>query len=166
MLKITYNYEKRHDLVYQGGLVMVKPALGSGSRLYVIQNDSTDFKIYVGTALHLDDRFDPRVTACRELGFSQIQMDPVWIFAVQVLIDDKPAPPGDKGISSGGGWDIDVEWLLIRTYLQELKLSVRNINKIGPFYNGTGGPILWDLVDNAALGFGRHAYKLNSGYYL
>ena len=67
-------------------------------------------------------------------------------------------------MSSGGGWDIDVEWLLIRTYLKELNLSVRNINKIGSFHNGTDGTIEWDLIDNAALGFGRHSYKLNKGY--
>ena len=126
MLKITYNYEKRHDLVYEGGYVKVKPALTSGARLYVIQNDSTDYKIYVGTAFNVSDRFDPRTTACRELGFSQIQMDPVWIFVVQILINDKSAPPGDNGVSSGDGYTVDVEQLLIRTYLQELKLSVRN----------------------------------------
>jgi hypothetical protein len=166
MPTVTYNYESQHTFVYQGGLVLPKPALTNGSRLYVIQNDSTTHNIYVGTALHVNDRFGPRATVCRELGFSQIDMDDIKIFVVQISIDGVAATPGDTGVSTAAGYSIDVEWLLIRTYVEELHLSVRNINKLSQFHNGLATRINWNLVDNAGIGFGGHNYYLNAGFFL
>lgn len=161
--KITFNYEKTHTIGYNGGYVKAQPALTSSSRLYVIYNPATTHPVYVGTADDVQDRFGGRIDVCRELGFSQTEMNPILIFVVQIKIDGTPMTPGQYGISGG----IDVEHLLIRTYMTQLNYNVRNVNKVSQFYNGTGSKIEWDLVNSAGItNFGVHSYSLNNGHSL
>ncbi len=158
--KVTFNYEKYHTVGYDSGTVAVKPALTTSARLYVIHNETTNYKVYVGTATDVKDRFKGRIDVCRELGFSQEQMDAISFFVVQIKIDDTPAPPDKYGWSGG----IDVERLLIRTYMQKIGWSVRNSVKTEQFQNGTGGTLQWELVNNAGIiNFGTHNYSLTNG---
>jgi hypothetical protein len=158
---IKFNYEKAHTVGYDGGYVTVKPALTTSKRLYVIHNETTNNKVYVGTATDVQDRFKGRIDVCRELGFSPEQMDPISFFVVQIKIDDTPAPPDQYGHSLG----IDVEHLLVRTYMQKIGWSVRNVVKTSTFLNPTGTELKWELVNGANItGFGGPcSYSLAKG---
>ncbi len=156
---VTFNYEKTHTVGYKDGYVKAIPALTTSSRLYVIYNATTTHPVYVGTSDDVQNRFGNRIDVCRELGYSQAQMDPISIFVVQIKIDGTPMTPGQYGVSGG----IDVEHLLIRTYLRQVNVNVRNAVKLGIFTNSTGGKLSWNLENNAGIAnFGTHNYYLNN----
>ncbi len=141
--KVNFNYCSMHTVDNVNGVVSATPALPGQSRLYVIYNGSTNRPVYVGTASNVQNRFAGRLEVCRELGFSDDQLGPISVMVVQILVNGAPATPGDIGISAG----IDVEALLIRTYLMHLQWNVRNIQKVTPFTNGTGTVLQWTLTN-------------------
>jgi len=142
---VNFNYLKQYALINNNGLIQTVPALPSSSRLYVIYNNSTNRPYYIGTAVSLKNRFSPRLEVIREMGFDQNCLDEILIFEIQIEVDGKFRTPGDDGIAGG----IDVEHLLIRTYINSLNENVRNIQKVTPFINNTGTLLSWNLLNSA-----------------
>jgi hypothetical protein len=160
-ITVTFNYCSTHAIRNVNGLVSAVPALPAQSRLYVIHNATTNRPVYVGTANNVQNRFGCRLEASRELGFGNDELTPITVMVVQILVGGVASTPGDSGISS----NIDVEALLIRTYLQHLQWNVRNIQKVTPFTNGTGTVLQWSLVNGCGIAnFGGHyTYQLAAG---
>ena len=100
-------------------------------------------------------------SALREVGFDQPTVAQALIMVIQIQVNGANATPGNDGISGG----IDVEHLLIRTYIRHIGVNVRNIQKVGPFQNSTGELLRWSLVNNAGIdGFGGpYDYTLANG---
>jgi hypothetical protein len=160
-INIDFNYNVTNNIVINNGLVTANPAINQASRLYVIHNPATNRPIYVGTAANLQDRFDPRLRAMREMGFSQVELNNILVMEVQIQVDGVNRTPGDNGVAGG----VDVEHLLIRTYIQNIGVNVRNIQKTAEFNNNTGQQINWTLNNNAGIqNFGGpHNYNLANG---
>lgn len=138
--RIDFNYVSVHRVRNNHGLVEALPALPQDRRLYVIYNNSTNRPFYIGTAANIQDRFEPRFAAMREMGMNQVALDEILIMVVQIQVDGVNTPPV-AGVSGG----IDVEHLLIATYIGGLNFNVRNIQKVGTFTNNTGGVLDWHL---------------------
>lgn len=164
---IEFIYKAKHKIVLPDeGYTKAAPALPSADRLYVIYNDATNRKVYIGTSKNVQKRFDPRIEALRELGFSQATLDDVVMYIVQIKTNGLPSPPGDKGEIFSNG-TIDVERLLVQTYIEIFNVSVRNVVKTEPFKNQTSQKIRWQLVNEGNLivpdvVFG-HTWELNAG---
>ncbi len=157
MPTVNYIYESSHVIAYNNGAISAYPALPATNRLYVVYNSSTNRAVYVGTSTDVQNRFDARLKACRELGFNAAQLDPVLIFVVRIVVNGVASPPGNSGVSSG----INVEHLLIRTYDVHINCGVRNIDITGQFTNGTGGILTWTLVNQANIGNFGGPYNFN-----
>jgi hypothetical protein len=140
---VSYSYETRHTVNYNGGYISIKPALPQKPRLYVIVNTATAYPFYIGTAVDVQDRFDVRVKSIRDMGFSATELGTILIYVVQVKVNGNPSPPDKHGVSSG----IDVEHLLIRTYIANFKVNVRNASKVNQFTNTTSGTLSYDFTD-------------------
>ncbi|MGH1384418.1 hypothetical protein [Kordia sp.] len=150
-INIDFNYNFTNSIVINDGLVTANPAIHQASRLYVIHNPATNRPVYVGTSANLRDRFILRLEIIREMGFSQVELNNIIVMEVQIQIDGVNRTPGEDGVAGG----IDVEHLLIRTYIQNIGLNVRNIQKTAVFNNNTGEQINWTLNNNADIeGFG------------
>ncbi|MEM9556023.1 MAG: hypothetical protein AAGC60_17335 [Acidobacteriota bacterium] len=144
--RIRYNFENvTHGLAYNNGLVSWNPGFPQSSRLYVIYNNDTNRPYYIGTALNLRNRFNPRATVCRELGFPTVNaMNSVSAYRLQmewrangVGQNWVNATPGDNGVVGL----IDAEHLLIRVYIENENVGVRNIQKVNAFTNTTGNQL-------------------------
>lgn len=161
---VEFNYKSTHVINFNGGYVSYYPAIPQDARLYVIYNDSTDRHVYVGTATNVQNRFNPRIEALREFGFSEDQLKKIFIMIVQIKIDGYNKPPDNYG-KAGDNPEIDVEHLLVRTYVEKLNVNARNIDKASKkFKNETGGKLTWSLVNNAGIqNFGVHNYGLDTG---
>lgn len=119
-------------------------------------------KVYVGTASNVQDRFESRSRAIRELSIPQTHLDNLVVLVVQILTDNKFTPPH----SDGKVGTVDVEHLLTRTYTQHLHYTGNNYSKSGQFTNPLGGNINWSLTNpgNEIIGFGGpYNYTLNAG---
>lgn len=158
---INYNYVSIHTINYNNGNINAVYALPQASRLYVIVNGTTGHPVYIGTADNVQNRFTPRLEAMRELGFNQNALNPIQVLVIQTQVNGVNTTPGNTGIAGG----IDVEHLLIRTYMGHLNLPVRNIQKTAAFQNASGQRIDWTLTNNAGIvNFGGpYAYHLNNG---
>lgn len=159
MANIIFDYEATHRLIRNvNGYVTIQPALPNRSRLYVIFNDSTNRTVYVGTAESVQDRFKDRIDAVQHLGFSQSQLDAIFIAVIHITFDGKNTPPHDDGKAQG----VDVEHLLIRTYITPLGCLVRNTLKTEQFLNKSGQTLTWELKNSAGIANfgGPYNYKL------
>lgn len=156
-IAVTFTYVTQHRFQNVHGAVSVTPGLGGASpRLYVIYNDATNRPFYIGTAQNLTARFAPRNEALREVGFDHATVANAIIWSVQIQVDGVNRPPDNAGRSMG----IDVEHLLIRTYISHID-AVRNIQKVAQFTNTSGQRLDWSLVNNAGIAnFGVHNYSL------
>jgi hypothetical protein len=157
---IDFIYDSTHDVrLDNNGLVNAVPALINQGRLYVIHNPSTQRHYYIGTANDLQARFAERMQICREMGFTNLgQLDQITIFVIRLVINNQAVQPDNQGMAQA----IDVEALLIRTYISRVGVPVRNVHKSNqPFVNTTGQPIHWRLINNAQIqNFGQHNYNL------
>jgi len=162
-INVTFSYVSMHTLQNAGGLVNANPPIPHADRLYVIYNTSTIRPVYVGSAANGQARFNPRQIASREMGLSQNDLNPIWIFIVQVFLNGVGKHPGNDGIVVGGGHAVDVEHLLIRTYIGHYNWNVRNINKTGMFNNFYNTVLNWTLVNNAGIPGWVGAVNLNLG---
>jgi hypothetical protein len=161
-INLTFDYVSRHTLQYNNPDVSAIPAIPAVNRLYVIENHLTHRWFYIGTAADVASRFTGRFTACRELGFGQNEVGATQVYIVNVLTNGASTPPGDNG-RTWGPPAIDVEHLLIRTYVSGLHQNVRNINKIAPFPNYQGVALNVALVDHAGLGFPLFNFVVANG---
>ncbi|WP_420233170.1 hypothetical protein ACN079_01155 [Pseudomonas sp. ABY48] len=164
MPNITFTYESEHTFQLNLSIPKAVPAFNASGRLYVIFNQGT---AYIGTSSNIKARFKERLRAIRELGFSQNELDDIRAYAVQIQIDGVNTPPNDAGYSG----TIDVEGLLILTYITQLGYSVRNIEKWQLFVNSTGARINWNLVLGHGINVphlhGKHTiFYLNNNYQL
>ncbi len=143
-ITVNFNYESIHRLANTDGIVSASPAIPRAGRLYVILNNSTARTVYVGTSSDVKARFVSRLQVIREMGFD---VGSPTIFIVQIQINTVYTQPGDDGIADG----IDVEHLLIRTYVKLLGLNVRNVTKWGVFRNTTTDKLIWSLNNQAGI---------------
>lgn len=156
---ITYRLASKHTLTINAGDVRTTPALPTSSRIYVVQNLTTAYKYYIGTAANVRDRFTERLIACRVWGFDQGEADAItiWVFQIVTKVGARGAEvyatPGNTGVSTTAAGDVDVEWLLVRTFTEELGKNVRNVTKTGPFLNPFGGyDLVWTIDKNGIAG--------------
>ena len=147
---------------FANGVELLLTPIPAANRLYVIQNTTTLRGFYIGTAANVSGRFTARFTASRELGFGQNEVGVIQVFTVNVLTNGASTPPGDNGVTWGPP-AIDVEHLLIRTYVSGLNQGVRNLNKIAQFPNYLGVALNLSLVDNAGIGFGPFNFVVPNG---
>lgn len=141
---IEYKYFTRHKVINDNGSISYSPAIPNVSALYVILNLSSDRYTYIGTAGSMKERFKPRASAMREMGFDQDQVGPIKIYQVKPYIHGAFANPGDGGVCD----NIDLEHLLIRIYLEKIKWNVRNVVKTARFTNNTGAILHITFVNN------------------
>ncbi len=161
---VEFDYISTHVITYGGGYVAYYPSIQKAARLYVIYNESTDRPLYVGTATDAKERFESRIRGLREFGFSDGQLQKIFIMIVQIKIDNKFTPPDNFGMA-GDNPAIDVEHLLVRTYTEKINKASRNIDKASKkFKNETGGKLTWTLTNSTELqNFGYHKYHLDAG---
>jgi hypothetical protein len=148
---IEFIYKTKHVIdLPDAGYTKAAPALPADKRLYVIYNDSTNRHVYIGTSTDVQKRFKPRIEALREFGFSKAMLDDVVMYIVQIKTNQAPTPPDDKGEIFAYGV-IDVERLLVQTYIKQFNVSVRNVVKTEAFTNNTSQKIRWQLVNEGNL---------------
>jgi hypothetical protein len=148
---IEFIYKSQHVIeLPDAGFTKAAPALPADKRLYVIYNDSTNRRVYIGTSTDVKARFKPRIEALREFGFSKATLDEVVMYIVQIKTNQASTPPNDKGEIMSYGV-IDVERLLVQTYIKIFNVSVRNVVKTEAFKNHTSQKITWQLVNEGNL---------------
>jgi hypothetical protein len=163
-INLTFSYVTTHTLQYNNNQVTANPAIPSSNGLYVILNNSTNRWIYVGTASNILQRFNQRFQVCVELGLGQNDVANIRIYTIQIYTNQQLTPPGNNGRTTNTFQSIDVEHLLIRTYMSGFHQAVRNTGKIGQFFNHQGVAISWSLVDNGGTGIGGpFGFNLASG---
>jgi hypothetical protein len=163
-IDLRFAYTTTHTLQYNNGQVTANPAIPPSNGLYVILNNSTNRSVYVGTASNILQRFSQRFQVCVELGLGQNDVASVRIYTIQIYTNQQLTPPGNNGRTTNTYQSIDVEHLLIRTYISGFNRAVRNTGKIGQFFNHQGVTINWSLVDNGGTGIGGpFAFNLASG---
>ena len=140
--KVEFIKKSEHKLKYDKGDISIKPALSNDSSLYVIYNNSTDREVYVGTAKEVKDRFKQRTEALREWGFKESQIEKIKIYVIQIKVNGDSSTPGDKGVTKE---NVDVEKLLIRTYIEKRNKKVRNVDKTTAFINRVDSRLEWEL---------------------
>ncbi|MEP4821805.1 MAG: hypothetical protein ABJ383_13430 [Balneola sp.] len=149
----------------------------SGGRLYVIYNNSTNRKVYIGTTSDVEKRFKNRLRGLREFGFSQSELNAILIMVIKLEKREmsnsnfNPSPPSDKGLINVNCSNVklDVEKLLIATYMNKLGITlVRNTTKTLGFRNDFTQKLIWSLIDETGRnlfgnGVKEVTYSLNSG---
>jgi hypothetical protein len=79
------------------------PAGLAGAGIYMIVNDDTNNR-YIGISQNLAVRFQPRLEAVTELGFSDARMDEIAVYWGTITTQDTPAaPPVLPGAGAGLG---------------------------------------------------------------
>src|SRR5262249_46841852 len=162
VINLRFSYVSQHILQYANNLVNANPVLPAANRLYVIQNQQTNRWFYIGTAANVSNRFTARWTACRDMGFGQNEVNGIRVFTIDVFTNNVSTPPGDNGVTWGPP-ALDVEHLLIRTYMSGLNATVRNLNKTQNFPNYQGVALNVTLVDNAGIGFPTSNFNVPNG---
>lgn len=149
-MNIEFSYKKIH-LIENVGYIKYTPSIPREKGLYVIYNASTEKKYYIGTSSDIQKRFDSRARSVQELGFNNNEIQGIKIYIVKTKLNGQSKLPGDQGTLENG---LDVEWLLIRSYLQKGQVYVRNANKINNFVNATGENLsvsFTTVIDNSLL---------------
>lgn len=149
-MDIEFSYKKIH-LIENAGYIKYIPSIPNEKGLYVIYNASTERKYYIGTSSTLQERFNTRARSVQELGFNNNEIQGIKIYIVKTKLNGQPKLPGDQGTLENG---LDVEWLLIRSYIQKGMVYVRNANKINNFVNSTGEHLnvfFTTAIDNSLL---------------
>jgi hypothetical protein len=166
--QVTFTYKSIHDVVLdQSGEVKPSPALPDRARLYAIRNTSNARLFYLGTAVSVKDRFAPRWEVLREMGLDQNALNVMAVWVVHIQINGVNRPPNLYGVSGKpGGVQIDVENLLIRTYVAKFGTAVRNIAKWQNFTNDTGDILNWTIENDVNVNVPDQytgAYTLDNG---
>ena len=143
-------------------------ALPHRPRLYVIHNTHLPTQYYIGSTGNLHDRFQPRLAACNEVGLTQNDLTHIHVYTIEIWCrldgqgPEQPSQgPGNEGRVVWRSLLIDVEHILIRTFLQGFGCQLRNTGKTGPYQHVVAiqGPLCWQLHDQAGIGvLGGHAF--------
>jgi len=145
MANIEYVFKKHHTVYIDNiGHYKIRPALIRSNRLYIIYNQSTARPLYIGIAKNLQNRFKGRLQTMREMGFNQTQLDSIYIIEVQLKLNTKARTPNYIYERKG----LDVEHLLIRTYVELLRIGVRNTEKISNFRNLLLENLSWTITND------------------
>jgi hypothetical protein len=143
--------------------------------LYVIYSNHAPNgqQYYIGPTDNLYMRFQPRFAVCHDLGLAPGDLTHIRVYTIEVWIcfqgqaQERPnIGPSNEGRVLWRSGMIDVEHLLIRTFMQGFGCQLRNAQKTDPFQHvlPTNAPLLWTLDDRAGIGV-IHGHSLdNQGF--